>query len=136
MIPSAIQGRQSSRYTHPGEIVSVPKQDGRSHRVVLKLVVSLGQSRVGLWIDAIMNVGSIDANQDDLTTTLDRDCGVRAKRDVSHWRTVGTGLTWDAVTSVLGTGHARPPEHRQKTCQGATRPQQGASIKQAGDVHD
>src|SRR6516162_1099554 len=96
---------------------------------MLILVISQGQSSVGLRIDPVVDVGSIDADQNDLAAALDSDLRVRAERDVSHSRTIGRSLAHNAVISRLGVGRRRPSENCRKTPQDATRLQQHSTIK-------
>ncbi len=60
----------------PGEIIPMSEQYGRAQwRIMVVLVIRLGQPEEGFRIDPIVDVRSIDADQNDLPTALHRDLG-------------------------------------------------------------
>src|SRR5258708_2448962 len=57
-----------------GKVIPMSEQHGRAQRrIMVVLIVGLGQSVVSLGIDPIVDVWAIDADQDDLPTALHRD---------------------------------------------------------------
>jgi hypothetical protein len=64
-------------------------------RVVVEVVVRLGQAEEGVRVEPVVDLGPIDTDQDDLAAPLDGDLGLGGERDVGH----------AAFIVELGNGH-------------------------------
>jgi hypothetical protein len=117
----------------PGEIVAVSEQDGGPQRgVVVVLIIRRGEPGICFGIDSVVDVGPIEADQDDLPAPLHRDLRGGAQRDLGHFHVIGDGF---AAISLHSAGRRGACQHRRKTAQNGSRLQHAASLEQSRDVH-
>src|ERR1700744_4214002 len=114
-------------------MVTMPEQDCRAQRrIMVVIVISLGQSSEGFRVDPILNVGAIDADQDNGAATLDGDLRGWTEWNIRHCDFFGRGSdAWVALVSSRGWGI-----QRGQTCEAAKCASQKISpFRRKGSIH-
>ena len=79
------------------------------------LVIRLGQSQEGFRIDPILDVWSIDADQNDLPAALDGHLGGWTERDVGHFHLIGWSFDHDVAALPVSLGNRASSGQRRET---------------------
>ena len=97
------QGREGVHVDAAGEVPAVAEEHRRPQaRVVVEIVVRLGQAEEGVRVEPVVDLGPVDPDQDDLAAPLDGDLGLGGDRNIGH----------TAFVVELGNGHLAPRRRR------------------------
>ena len=93
------QGPEGVHVDAAGEVLAVAEEHRRPQaRVVVEVVVRLGQAEEGVRVEPVVDLGPVDPDQDDLAAPFDGDLGLGGERSLGH----------AAFVVELGNGHLTP----------------------------